>query len=193
MVHKLREQDEPSVHPLEDHPKYVRAIGMVALETNALELRLADLLARMLFLPLRIGQAIYLSPKAEQTRIDILRNAAHARLAVSESKRNTTLGKQKTRALKDVMAIAKRAEALIRERHRIIHDEWNFSDIEKKVTRKLLDGRPGRERVPTRKREIDTLIQKLRVLIDETYELALSFKEHPPFMANLKSDSRNSG
>jgi hypothetical protein len=147
---KSREPPSPSTHPLEDHPEYVQAIGMVSLETIALELRLATLLARALSIPVRVGQAIYLTPKAEATRIDVLRNATHAAFHVSPSKRESSLGRQKARALKDINAIAVKADKLIRERHRVIHDEWNYSDTEKKVTRRLIDGRLGRESEPPR-------------------------------------------
>jgi hypothetical protein len=191
MVHKLRERPAPSTHPLEDHPDYVNAIGMVSLETIALEIRLANLLARMIGVPLRIGQAIYLSPKSEQSRLDILRHTAHSRLAVSPSKKGTMLGRQQTKALDDVISIANRAQALIGDRHRVIHDEWNYSDKEKKITRKRVDGKPGNPRKPTPKTEIESLITKIRSLIDDAYSLANSFRENPPFIYNLKSDPTN--
>lgn len=192
MAHKPREESAPSYHPLEDHPEYVKAIGMVALETIALELRLANLLARMLDIPLRIGQAIYLSPKAEQTRLDILRNAARSRLGVSPSKANTALGKQKRKSLSDVLKIVGRAQSLIGERHRVVHDEWNYSEAEKRVTRKMIDGTPGRPRTPASKDDMDALILKMRQLIDDAQELAVSFSKHPPFMADMRNDSTNS-
>lgn len=191
MAHKLRNQVQPSSHPLEDHPKYVRAIGMVSLEAIAMELRLALLFARVMGIPLRTAQAIYLTPKAEQTRFDIFKNAVHAHLAVSPTKKNSVLGKQKTKALKDVLSIISRAEKLIRQRHRVIHDEWNYSDTEKKVTRKLIDGHPGRERTPIKKKDLDILIESMRVIIDDAYDLAKAYSEHPPFMVSLKLNSND--
>ena len=189
MPHRPREQRNPTTHPLEDHPDYVGAIGMVALETIALEIRLANLLAGTLGLPPRIGQAIYLSPKAEQTRLDILKNAAKSRLSVSPRKKDTSLGRQQTAALERVNDIVNRAQALIGERHRVVHDEWNYSETEEKVTRKRVEGKPGNPRVPTPRSEIDTLIRKLRVLIDDAHDLTESFRKHPPFMADLRKDS----
>ena len=91
-----------SSHPLEDHPEYVKANGMVSLEAIALEIRLSQLLARMLSISVRTAQAIYLTPKAEQTRIDIFRNAAHAALSLPPSKKDSFIGKQKSYALKKV-------------------------------------------------------------------------------------------
>jgi len=90
---KTKKAQSPSSHPLEEHPAYVQAIGMVCLEEVALELRLSLLLARLLAIPLRTANAIYLTPKAEQTRLDILRNVAHAHLSVSPSAAKSALGK----------------------------------------------------------------------------------------------------
>jgi hypothetical protein len=179
---------KPSRHTLEDQPDYVQAIGMVSLETIALEMQLANLLARTISVPLRIGQAIYLSPKSEQSRLDILKNVSRSRLGVSENKIRSELGKQMTKALDDVNKVINRAQALISHRHRIIHDEWNYSDSENKVTRKKVDGKPGNSRAPIERIEIDNLIQKIRSLIDDVHDLADSFKQYPPFMANMRND-----
>ena len=65
---------------LEDHPEHVRLIGLIAIETGNLELALADLLARMLSIPLRIGRAVYLTPQSSGARLHILKNAARASL-----------------------------------------------------------------------------------------------------------------
>ena len=63
---------------LEKHPEHTRLIGMIAIETGNLELALADVFARMLSIPLRIGRAVYLTPQASHARLDILKNAARA-------------------------------------------------------------------------------------------------------------------
>jgi hypothetical protein len=183
----------PSAHNLEDHPQYVKAIGMVSLETVALELRLAMLMARALHLPLRVAQAIYLTPKSEQTRIEIFKNSAKAAFSVPPSRRNTVLSQQKTAALKDINTIIDRAEKLIRQRHRVIHDEWNYSDKERSVTRKLVDGMPGREKEPIRITQITSLINSIRAVIDDAWTLSESYRLHPPLMINLSKDSTNSG
>ena len=184
---KVPENDfEPSSHALDSHQDYVAAIGMISLEVVALELRLALLLARTLSIPVRTAQAIYLTPKAEQTRIDILRNVAHAALSVTASKKSSSLGRQKLRALGDINEILNRAERLIRDRHRVIHDEWNYSDSEKVVTRKLIDGRQGREVVPIHIEKLNALIRDIRLLIDDVYALSKCFKASPPTMASVK-------
>lgn len=165
---------------------------MVSLEAVAMELRLALLLARSLSLPTRTAQAIYLTPKAEQTRIDIFRNAAHAAFSVPPSRRDSELGKQKARAFRDINAILVRAEKLIRSRHRMIHDEWNYSDQERSVTRKLIDGMPGRVGKPIEKKEVDDLVYEMRRVIDDAYDLSERYKEHPPLMVNLRRDAKKS-
>tara|TARA_R110000868_G_scaffold2930_2_gene19917 strand:+ start:481 stop:981 length:501 start_codon:yes stop_codon:yes gene_type:complete len=166
---------------------------MVSLETIALEIQLAGVLARMIGIPLRIGQAIYLSPKSEHSRLDILRNAAQSRLAVAPGKEKTELGMQQIKALKQVTKIVRRASDLVNRRHRVVHDEWNFSDREKAVTRKKLDGKPGNPRVAIPLTEVGLLVTDMRKLIDDAHALAESFREHPPFMARLKKDSTKSG
>jgi hypothetical protein len=129
----------PSTHALADRPDYVQNIGMVALEAVDLELRLASLFARMIGIKIRVAQAIYLSPKAEQARMDIIRNAAKATYHTKPSDTGV-LSKQKQHALTKVERLLARSEKLIRQRHRVIHDEWNISEKEKEVTRRIVGG-----------------------------------------------------
>jgi len=89
-------EPDTSSHPLEDHPEYVFAIGMISLEAVAIELRLALLLARALTIPLRTAQVLYLTAKAEATRIEIFRNAASAALAVPAAKSHSELDGRKS-------------------------------------------------------------------------------------------------
>jgi hypothetical protein len=182
-----------STHNLEDYPDYIQAIGMVSLEAVAMELRLALLLARALMLPLRTAQAIYLTPKAEQARIDIFRNAPHAAFSVPPSRQKGDLWKQKERALRDIEAIIGRAEKLIRHRHRIIHDERNYSDKEQSVTRKLIDGVPGRKGKPASKKELDDLIYEMRRVIDDAYDLSERLRSERPLMVNLSNSRTKPG
>src|SRR5690349_14806856 len=72
----------PSV--LEAHPDYVRAIGMVNVEINNMELSLAFLLSAILDTDPEIGQAIYLTPKAAFARLEILQNVAEGILGPVE-------------------------------------------------------------------------------------------------------------
>jgi hypothetical protein len=176
----------PSEHNLSLHLDYVQAIGMVSIETVDLELRLADLFARTIGVSLRVGQSIFLSPKAEQIRIDIFRNAAHAEFATApRANPNHTLIKQKRQALAKIDKLLNRSLDLIRVRHRIIHDDWNISDKEKVVTRRHLDGAIGRERTPIKITELEQHIRSLRVLIDDIYALSVEFKARHPSMASM--------
>ena len=66
----------------------------------------------------------------------------------------------------------------MRKRHRVVHDEWNFSDKEQTITRRLIDGRSP-EHMPTDFDELKQLIFH----IDDIFDLSVEFK---PFMANLR-------
>jgi hypothetical protein len=193
MAPKNPTRTKASTHPLEDHPKYVEAIGMVALEAIALELRFAMLLGRLLAIPQRIARAIYLTPKSEQARLEILRNAAEARLASSPSKRDSPLGRQMSAALKRVIGLQKRALKLIGKRHGVIHDEWNYSPMKGEITRKAVDGKLTPKITKADLKELERLIDQMRDLIDDAYDLAEEFRKDPPFMVDLSIDTTKSG
>ena len=175
-----------STHPLEDHPEYVRAIGMVQLEAVALELRLALLLSRILALPQRIARAIYLTPKSEQVRLEILRNSAEARLS---GRAGAELKRQMDDALKKVIAIQKRAQKVVGKRHGVIHDEWNYSPTRQEIIRKPVSGQLAVQVTKGDIKELHRLIDQMRDLIDDIYDLAEEFRKHPPFMVDLSMDS----
>jgi hypothetical protein len=146
-----------SVHALESRDDYVRNIGMVALETVDLEIRLANLFGRIVGLTPRKAQAIYFAPKAEQARMDIIRNGAKAVLHVPPSQTGAQ-ARQKRDALKKIEDLLEKSEKLIRKRHRVIHDQWNVSEKEKKVMRRLLGGEVSREAEPVPIEELTDLI-----------------------------------
>ena len=75
----------PSI--LEKHPEHVHLIGMISIENANLKMELS---ARRLFIPLRIGRALYLSPQAAHARLDVLRNATKAAFSgrMTESNRD---------------------------------------------------------------------------------------------------------
>jgi hypothetical protein len=181
---------DASYHNLVAYPEYVKNIGMVALETVDLEIRLANLFGRIIGLTPRKAQAIYFSPKAEQARMDIIRNAAKATFHVTPLQTGS-LARQKRAALEKVEALLERSEKLIRKRHRVIHDEWNISEKEKKVTRRLVGGEPVRPRTPVEIEELTDLIGELRLLIDDVYALSEEFRKHPPTMVSLRRNVRD--
>ena len=179
-----------SWHALASRPDYVELIGMVALEVVDLEIRLANLFGHVVGVSQRIAQAIYFSPKAEQARMDVIRNATNAAFATSPLERGS-VARQKREALAKVEDILERSEKLIRKRHRVIHDEWNISDKEKIVTRRLVGGELKRPRVPVDKKELSEMIEQLRELIDSVYALSQEFKAHPPTMASMATSVRD--
>jgi hypothetical protein len=189
-----RPPNPPSRSRLGDHPDYVEAIGMISIETVALELELAGLFARLLLLRLSTGRAIFLAPKNERTRLDILRDAANAELGPTPLQPpGSVLERQKAEALAKVKDIIARSQDAINHRHRVIHDEWDVSDDNKEITRRLVDGKVTRpsKRIPIS--ELRGQIKTLRILIDDVYELAVKFRRHPPTMIDLKNSSTNSG
>jgi hypothetical protein len=182
-----RKYKTASEHALAARPDYVQNIGMVALETVDLEIRLANLFGRIIGVSPRVAQAIYFSPKAEQSRFDMMRNTSNAVFITSPLERSR-LAHQKREALEKVENVLGRSEKLIRQRHRVIHDEWNLSDKEKIVTRRLVGGELKRPRVPVEEKELTDLIKKLRELIDDVYDLLQEFKNHPPTMVSMALD-----
>ena len=83
----------------------------LSLETVDLELELAALFSRMLGIPRRIGEAIYMSPKANQARFDILRNASLAAFGPSPRENpESRHAKKKASNHAKVLDLVKRAE-----------------------------------------------------------------------------------
>jgi hypothetical protein len=102
-----------------------------------------------------------------------------------------SLARQKKAALEKVATLLERSEKLIRKRHRVIHDEWNVSEKEKTVTRRLVGGELTRPRTPVEIDELTDLIGQLRLLIDDVYRLSQEFKEHPPTMVSMAVNVRD--
>lgn len=177
----------PTKHQLAKHPDYVEAIGMIALETVDLELQLADLFSRMLFISPRVGRAIFMTPKGDQARIDILRHAAHAALAPKKkASPSSKLERQKADALKRVLEIAQRSLDAFNARHRVMHDDWRVDGDLKKVTRIRVDGSPGRSAAPVPITKLEEQIETLRRLIDDVIDLTNDFDQHPPTLADMR-------
>lgn len=169
---------------LEKHPDHVRLIGMIAIETGNLELALANLFARMLLIPLRIGRAVYLTPQSAQARLHILKNAARAEF--DRPMRSKTLMDQYASALKRVIEIHDRANKAINKRHRVVHDSWGFSDDDREVSRLMIDGNPDRESAAAPVNELKDQLMSLRKLIADATALARDFYNNPPMMIDLR-------
>ena len=174
-------------HQLAKHPEYVTAIGMIALEIVDLELELSVLFARMLMVSPKVGESIYMTPKNDRARLDILENAA-ATLFVSKSKGKPTsiMAKQKAAALEKVQSIVKRCRASIEERHRVIHDDWYISSETQEIKRMIVDGRMKRAGTKVTLDELTAILEKLRKLIDDVSKLGEEFRKNPPRMVSMR-------
>lgn len=54
---------------LEHYPDHVYAIGMISIENSNLELSLSELFSAVLFLPKKVGHAIFFTPRANTLRV----------------------------------------------------------------------------------------------------------------------------
>src|SRR4051812_10516959 len=75
----------PHASPLEAHPRYVRAIGMVSIENASLESLLGELLGILLGIFPRIGHTLYFTPQAVIARLSLIENVMGEALARDEA------------------------------------------------------------------------------------------------------------
>jgi hypothetical protein len=166
---------------LEKHPEHVRLIGMIAIESGNLEIALATLFARMLWIPLRIGRATYLTPQAAHARLEILRNAAKA-----EFDRSTKSATLRAQYIERVTKIIVRVSDAINKRNRIVHDSWGYNDDDREVSRLMIDGNPDRDSVSVPILELENQLKAVRNLIDDVNALAREFYRNPPAMVDMR-------
>lgn len=163
---------------------------MIALETVDLELQLAALFSRLLDTRYVVAVATYLTPKSDQARLDVLRNAAHAALdPMPGEKPETRSWRRKTDALNRILNIINRAQTAINNRHRVMHDAWQASGEDRIVKRLVIDGRTGRAAVPIQLSDLRQQIEVLRRLIDDVIDLTNEFDANPPAVADLRPSS----
>jgi hypothetical protein len=158
---------------------------MIALETVDLELELAELFARMLQIPLNVGESVYMTPKSDQVRIEVLRSGAHAVSPNPKRDPKSELEVQKRSALKKVIDLATRAQASINYRHRTMHDDWGFDPDHNEIRRITVDGKLGRTPTLIPINDLKKQIEITRKLIDDVVALAKEFKDNPPLMVSL--------
>jgi hypothetical protein len=171
----------PTRHQLSRYPKHVKAIGMIALETVDLELELAVLFSAMLDLPYKVGEAIYMTPRGDQARLDILRNAAEVVFAPHpRSKPTSPKSKEKASRKSKVLSIVGRAQKCITKRHRAMHDEWYVIPKIKEIKRLQVDGSGAVIGTPMPLRQLNDDIRIVRTLIDDITKLAGEFEKKPP-------------
>ncbi|HMJ43685.1 MAG TPA: hypothetical protein VK522_15545 [Pseudolabrys sp.] len=104
--------------PLEKHPKYVRAIGMVSIENASLESMLGELLGAILGIRLQIAHTLFFTPKSGMARLDLLANVLDESLPKHPELRTR------------VRAIIKRSRTAIGKRHDVIHSLWAENEYE---------------------------------------------------------------
>jgi hypothetical protein len=169
-------------HPLTDHPKHVQAIGTIAIEAVALQVEMADLFGCMLSIPSRTARAIFMTPRTEQTRFDMLKNAATMALRPRVRNKDSEHEKRKAKALRRVLKLVSRAENAVRYRHRTVHDHWEVKGAD--VSRRDVDG-TGKEGKPMPLQSLLDEIKKMRRLIDDVIDLTNEFSDQPPTLKDI--------
>jgi len=170
---------------LEARPDYVQAIGMISIENANLEIAMADLLGAVLGVRDEVGNAIYLTPRAAILRLEILEAVAKAQFRPkTEGDKFYENEDGKAQALRNVVAVVKRAKSAINRRHTIIHDAWGIEDTTGQVIRASLplkgDG------TPESLRTLKALIGDLRKLITDTRSLSKAFRLKPPVLVDMR-------
>lgn len=107
--------------PLEQHPDYVHAIGMISIEHASLETLLGDLLGVLLGIHPHIGTTLYFTPKAATARLELIKN-----IRVMSTVSGTDL-------VQKVDVIITRSSAVMGKRNDIIHSLWSVNDEEEGV------------------------------------------------------------
>ena len=158
--------------PLEKHPKFVHAIGMITIENASLESMLAELLGATLGIHLEIGRALFFTPKAAIARVDLIENVASASLANHPD------------VLTKVRAITKRSKAVMGKRHKLIHSIWGVDEFETEEVFSIsplgLDGGEiSLETLNDIVRDFRLLVEEAGPLIDEV-QLARGLQWQPP-------------
>jgi hypothetical protein len=120
--------------------------------------------------------------------------AARSQFAPKRDK-SGQLETQKRDALEKVERLAKRSLALIQRRHDIMHDAWGVDpgESEPEVIRVATLHVRTKPALPVPIQALHDIIRDFRVIIDEVSALTISFRTHPPFMADLRSSLTKAG
>jgi hypothetical protein len=146
------------------HPKHVQAIGMISIENANIDLALCWLLGAVLGVSGEVANAIYMTPKQAQTRLDIFRSVMRAHLQPSHVKDPPNVIVELLDKTEDFF---KRANTLSQKRHSVMHDVWGANESDEVV----------RDRLPIKDflnsgtvaplPELQAIIHGMRVLISE--------------------------
>ena len=166
---------------LEDHPDYVKAIGMISIENANVEMFFGSLLADILGTTRNVGQAIYWAPKSANPRLEILKATAEQVYKAFEQLPSEEVldiavaaEKQKADTLQRILKLIKRANSVIGRRHAIIHDVWGTdsknNDVLQQPIKGALFGVGNEKRKPLK--ALKQPIIDMRSLIDDTRKLS---------------------
>ena len=149
--------------PLEKHPDFVRAIGMISIENASLESMLGELLGALLGIHLSVGHTLYFTPKAAIARLDLLTNVADEAI------------RRHPRVLARVQSIVKRTKAVFGKRHEIIHSLWAENEFGNTPVSRITFPHWGGEDVDLK--VLDGLICDFRKLIEEVEPLIVEVQQ----------------
>jgi hypothetical protein len=179
------EQEKLLISRLEKHPEFVRAIGMISIENANIEAQMARLFSRILFIPLHVGFAIYLTPKSATARIEIFQKAIKAALRPTGPEEHQ---KKLKDALDKANRLANRVKTVTGKRHQIIHDVWGVDETGD-VVRKPLPAFVESEKVPITK--LNNMIREMRTLSREIRDTAEEFRQSPPSLVSMATTSQD--
>lgn len=162
---------------LEDNREYVRAIGMISIESTNVDIFLGRLLSAILNIPPATGQAIYLAPKSATLRVEILEVAAKQTfkptfiditLDVQRELNNINSG-----ILRKINNIISQSRSTIGRRHDVIHVVWgqdkdDMSIVAKMTTKDIVSKTPPKI---VHINELNKLISDMRNIIDDVRPL----------------------
>jgi hypothetical protein len=157
---------------------------MISVENGNLEHALCGLFSQVCSISVRVGYAIYLTPKSALVRIEILQNAARAMLGSADPAETDEIKKTRRLALSKTLKIAMRAKALIGKRHAIIHDSWGVSQDGHVV--RFVTPSPNLEPSLVAINDLERLITDFRRVISDTYSLQEELKITLPAITEWK-------
>jgi hypothetical protein len=143
---------QPRQSPLEKHPEYVTALGMIAIELANLEFVYSDMLGAILRIGRDTAKALYFTPKSSQARMETLESVIANVLEGSP-------------LLAPCESFIKRGLRILNKRNAMLHDVWGVSKEDKtEVVRMTF---PSGKRTPVKLTTLTDMIRDLRVLADE--------------------------
>jgi len=137
---------------LENHPDYVRAIGMINIEVGNLEITLGRLLGALLNVQDTVGQVVYLTPRSAFGRLEIIENVV-----------DTIIGREGG-GHQYLQGLVRRAKAILGKRHELMHGLWGVTDEKVGIYSLPLEGDDAKPK-PISLESLHTIIQDIRTLV----------------------------